>query len=355
MPASTRTRDLLAALATVADHPDGEVARLGLRALQAARRIHLRSEIDPSSELLDIDAVTPPDSYRKALDCLAKATVSGTLRDVNVSAISSAQAQDALVIPTLCAVAGITYGELRGRADLSLPSDPTSAWSLPQVSAAFAVIDRVVRGTAKPRNPAAVVLRPVEMVFSDDEAARGWDLVEYMRSNRVPYEVLLAQRVVGTSWGAHRNSTSTKVQAQVTDELCRLFDQNDIRHRRLKRTKAARELLATLSVGQDEVLKESPKDAFSALNQVTVLADLPAQTHAIAVSVATDGGTANKSGGKLVQLPAKFSVPVAVVLVGPGWAKRTESADLVRAFEGRTYTEITLDQLVQDMLWDSKA
>ena len=158
-----------------------------------------------------------------------------------------------------------------------------------------------------------------------------------MRSAGAPYEVLLAQRVVGTSWGAHRNSTSTKVQAQVTDELCRLLDQHRVRYQRLKRNK---------------VLKESSKDASSVSNQVTVLAEPAGQTHAIAVSVATDGGTSNKSGSKLVQLPAKFRVPVAVVLIGPGWAKRTESVDLVRAFEGRTYTELTLDQLVRDMLPD---
>ena len=205
-------------------------------------------------------------------------------------------------------------------------------------------------GTVTPRNPAAVALRPVEMLFADDEAPRGWDLVEHMRSAGAPYEVLLAQRVVGTSWGAHRNSTSTKVQAQVTDELCRLLDQHRVRYQRLKRNKAAKETLATPAVVRDEVLKESSKDASSVSNQVTVLAEPAGQTHAIAVSVATDGGTANKSGRKLVQLPAKFRVPVAVVLIGPGWAKRTESVDLVRAFEGRTYTELTLDQLVRDML-----
>lgn len=350
MPASIRIRELLSALATIARHPDGGVADLGRQALRAARHIYLQSEIDPSSELLDIDTVTPPGLYRKALENLAGLTGSGTLGDVNVTAVYIAQRQDPHVIPTLCAAAGLTYGELRDRADVTLPTTPDRTWSVPQVSAAFAVIDCVVRGTAIPRNPAAVALRPVEMLFANDEAPYGWDLVEHMRSAGAPYEVLLAQRVVGTSWGAHRNSTSTKVQAQVTDELCQLLDQHGVRYRRLKRNKAAKEMLATLAVARDELLKESPKDASSVSNQVTVVAEPAGQAHAIAVSVATDGGTANKSGSKLMQLPAKFRVPVAVVLIGPGWAKRTETVDLVQTFEGRTYTELTLDQLVRDML-----
>lgn len=352
MAASTRTRELLASLATLARHTDGEIAGLSNQALQAARRIHLQSQIDPSSELLDIDTVTAPGFYRKALESLAASTRSGTLRDVNVTAVYHAQRQDPGVVPTLCAVAGMTYNELRERSDEGLPTNPARTWSVAQVSAAFDVIDKVVRGALVPRNPTAVALRPVEMLFADDAAPRGWDLVEQMRIQGVPYEVLLAQRVVGTSWGAHRNSTSTKVQAQVTDELCRLLDQHGIPHQRLKRNKAAREALAALAVTRDDVLKESSRDATSVSAQVTVLAEPGGQTHAIAVSVATDGGTANKSGGKLVQLPAKFRVPVAVVLIGPGWAKRTESADLVYAFDGRTYTELTLDQLVKDMLPD---
>lgn len=352
MPASLRTREFLMALATLANHPDGELAALGGQALRAARRIHLQSEIDPSSELLDIDTVTPPDVHRRALESLAASTGSGTLRDPNVTAVYAAQRQDPQVIPTLCAVAGITYGELHDRAKVRLPTNPDREWSVAQVTAAYTVIDRLVRGTVTPKNPAAVALRPVEMLFASDEAPRGWNLVEHMRSEGAPYEVLIAQRVVGTSWGAHRNSTSIKVQAQVTDDLCRLLARHEVPCRRLKRDKAAKETLATLAVSRDEVLKESSREASSSSNQVTVLAEPAGRTHAIAVSVATDGGTANKSGGRLVQLPARFRVPVAVVLIGPGWAKRTESVDLIQAFEGRTYTELTLDQLVRDMLPD---
>ncbi|GAA4561053.1 hypothetical protein GCM10023193_22780 [Planotetraspora kaengkrachanensis] len=355
MPSGTRTRELLSALAILSREAQGEIADLGNQALQSARKMYLKSEMDPSSELLDIDTVTPPVFYRKALERLATFTHSGTLQDVNETAVYQAQTQDPWVIQTLCAVAGMTYKELRDRADGQLPNDPGRAWSVTQISAAFNVIDRVVRGTVKPRNPTAVARRPVEMLFADEIAPRGWDLIEQLRAEGAPYETLLAQRVVGTSWGAHRNSTSSKVQAQVTDELCRLLEEHEVPYRRLKRDKAAREALAALAVARDQVLKESLNDTESVSAQVTVLAEPAGHTHAIAVSVATDGGTANKSGGKLLQLPPKFRVPVAVVLIGPGWAKRTESAELVHAFDGRTYTELTLDQLVRDMLPDDVA
>lgn len=356
MPADVRTRDLLAALAMTTRHDDGEVKEGGRQALRAACRLHLRSEIDPSSELLEIDTVEPPDSYRKALDSLAQTTASGTLRDTNDTAVHTAQQRNPQVIPTLCAVAGITYGELRDRAKeqnaIRLPGSPDSVWSVKQVSAAFRVIDQVVRGTVTPRNPEAVAMRPVEMLFADDYAPGGWELVEHMRSASVPYEMLLAQRVVGSSWGAHRNSTSNKVQELVTDKLCRLLTDKGISFRRLKRDNAAKEELAKLvagGVGQDV----NPADVSDVSNQITVLVEPAGQVHAIAVSVATNGGTANKSGSKLKQLPTKFRVPVCAVLVGPGWATRTESAGLVLAFEGRTYTEQTLNQLVSDMSPDA--
>ncbi|MGX1775273.1 hypothetical protein ACWIGW_24390 [Nocardia brasiliensis] len=355
MSAATRTRDLLAALALTTRHPDGEVKESGRQALRVASRLHLRSEIDPSSELLEIDTVELPGSYRDALESLAQTTTSGTLRDVNDTAVYKAQQQNHQVFPALCAVAGITYGELRDRVrdqtDIRLPGSPGLAWSVKQVSAAFRVIDEVVGGTVTPRNPVAVAMRPVEMLFAEDNAPGGWELVEQMRSAGVPYEMLLAQRVVGTSWGAHRNSTSSKVQELLTDQLCDLLTEKGISFRRLKRDKAAKKALAELVAGGSGQ-GDGSADASVASNQITVLAEPAGKTYAIAVSVATDGGTANKSGSKLKQLPARFGVPVAVVLVGPGWATRTESAELVLAFEGRTYTEQTLDQLISDMLPD---
>ena len=67
--------------------------------------------------------------------------------------------------------------------------------------------------------------------------------------------------------------------------------------------------------------------------------------HAIVVSVASDGGTASKSGAKLVLVPARLGIPSSVVLVGPGWAQRNETSDLVCPFSGHVYTERTLDSL----------
>lgn len=345
------TSKLLAALVAISGHRDQQFADLGMQALRTACRSLLRSDLDPASELLDIEAVVRPEAYREGLDVLAALTPSGTLRDLTPAAVAAGQAKDSMVIPTLCAVAGITFKELRGRARLKLPSSSDGPWSVRQVAESFKVIDEIVEGIVEARSPVAVALRPVEMIFADGEGRGGWDLVERMRTVGAPYEVLLTQRVVGSSWGAHRNSTSTKVQKQVTDELCRLFDAEAVSYRRVDRDKASRGLLAELATSRGEAPLDGDDDErSSASGQVTVLADTGGTTYAIAVSVATDGGTANKSGAKLAQLQAKFSVPVAVVLVGPGWAKRGESMDLVRAFDGRTYTELTLAQLVRDIL-----
>ena len=67
---------------------------------------------------------------------------------------------------------------------------------------------------------------------------------------------------------------------------------------------------------------------------------------AIAVSVARDGGTARKNGGRLKTLPSQFDAPAAVLLIGHGWAERGESLELIQAFAGRVFTERSIDALV---------
>ncbi|MGK3957669.1 hypothetical protein ACLKOZ_15935 [Arthrobacter sp. R4] len=63
------------------------------------------------------------------------------------------------------------------------------------------------------------------------------------------------------------------------------------------------------------------------------------------VAIARDGGTARKTAATFLSLPESFALPAALVLVGTGWADRSESDKLVRAFGGRIYTEHTLQEL----------
>ena len=58
-----------------------------------------------------------------------------------------------------------------------------------------------------------------------------------------------------------------------------------------------------------------------------------------------DGGTARKTAATLLKLPQTLDLPAALVLMGTGWAGRGESDGLVRAFEGRVYTEHSLPAL----------
>ena len=81
--------------------------------------------------------------------------------------------------------------------------------------------------------------------------------------------------------------------------------------------------------------------------QVNILVGTRAAWHAaVAVSVASDGGTANESGKALLELPGRLAVPVAVVLVGLGWSGRNETAALAKALDGRVFTEQSLGELV---------
>jgi hypothetical protein len=344
---------LLSALAAVADQAtDSRLAELADRALNLVCRAEVRSELDPSTELLALETVTRPAQYRAALDALAARTASRTLDDVTLAAVSGAQGDDRHVMATLCAVAGLSYRDLKSRtAPIRLPGNATGQWQHGQLQAAFAVIDKIVKGSVASSTAAARPMRPVEHLLPDvDDPDRredrrvGWALVEDLRAHGVPFEVFLTQRAVGSSWGAHRNSTSNLVQAEVTTALCDLLAERGVPFDRLSRNAASRELLARVGAGPAEAGEGDEEQNEG--GQVTVLIhNDEGFAHAIVVSVARDGGTASKSGAKLALVPARLGIPSSVVLVGPGWAQRNETSDLVRAFSGRVYTERTLASL----------
>ena len=286
---------LLNALATVAgEATDRSLAEFADRALSLVCRAEVRSELDPSTELFALEAISQPAQYRTTLDALAARTASKTLRDVTLAAVSGAQADDPNVMSTLCAVAGLSYRDLKSRtAPIRLPSNIAGRWQHEQLQAAFAVINKIVKGNVASGSAAARPMRPVEHLLPDmddpdhqRERPVGWALVEELRVHGVPFEVLLTQRAVGSSWGAHRNSTSNLVQGEVTTALCKLLVEREVPFDRLSRNAASRELLARVGAGPTEAGYKEQNEG----GQVTILVhDDEGFAHAIVVSVARDG------------------------------------------------------------------
>ncbi|MBX7270045.1 hypothetical protein KIF24_31170 [Micromonospora sp. Llam7] len=341
---------LQALLALEEQTPDPELRSLAGRVSRQVCRTEIRSDLDPSQELLGLDDVIRPAQYRAALDALAARTAQRSLADVTLSAVIAAQEDDPNVVTALCAAAGLAHRDLRARVrGSSLPGELRGKWKNHQLKAVFEVIDAVISGRVSASSPAAQPARPVEHLLPElDEPPastvarpRGWALVEQMRTQGVPYEVLLAQRAVGGAWVAHRNSTGSILQAAITTTLCRLLDERGVTHHRLKLNAASRALLEKAGANPAADADGGKREG----GQLAILIDTAEVTHAVAISVARDGGTARKSGGRLAALPTRLGIDCTVVLVGPGWAQRNETSELARPFQGRIYTERTLAEL----------
>jgi hypothetical protein len=339
--------NLLASLLTIEDQAlTTDLRGLASRVIRQVCRSEVVSELDPSQELLALDEVLRPAQYRAALDALAARTATRTLASVTLAAVIAAQQDDRNVVTALCAAAGLSYRDLRARVrDASVPTDLRGKWKNDQLKAVFDVIDAVITGQVTASSPTAQPARPVEHLLpeidDEPERLRGWALVEQMRAHGVPYELLLTQRAVGSAWVAHRSSTGKKVQAAVTTSLCELLDKRSVPYHRLAMNAASRDLLTRVGANPTAAAEDGRNEG----GQLAVLVHSPALTHAVAVSVARDGGTARKSGARLGTLPARLGIACSVVLVGPGWAERNTTAELARPFNGRIYTERTVPEL----------
>lgn len=348
VPRPIHLPNLLASLLTIEEEEasTADVQALAGRVIRQVCRAEVVSELDPSQELLGLDEILRPVQYRAALDALAGRTATRTLASVTLAAVIAAQQDDRNVVTALCAAAGLSYRDLRARVrDTSVPTDLRGKWKNDQLKAVFDVIDAVITGRVTASSPAAQPARPVEHLLPDldEEPGRqhGWALVEQMRVHGVPYELLLTQRAVGSAWVAHRSSTGKKVQTAVTTSLCELLDERSVPYHRLSMNAASRELLTRVGANPAAAAEDGRNEG----GQLAVLVESATLTHAVAVSVARDGGTARKSGARLGTLPARLGIDCSVVLVGPGWAERNTTAELVRPFYGRIYTERTVPEL----------
>lgn len=311
-------------------------------ALRAVGRVALRSEVDPSVELLQLDRARTPAELRRSLDRLAAVSPNGDLTGITADTVAMALTQDVLTMETLALVAGLSYRDLAdlalNRHGSALPARADGSWTQTQVTSAFAIIDQIVRGQADP--PSLVDARTAEPLewLLDEARPHGWGAVTAMATDGVPYEVLLAQRAVGGAWIAHRNATSAAFGHAVGSLVFAALDEAGLSYRRRSTPAASGHSAAELA----QLVAATGASGHIA----AVLPGSGAAKLVICQSVARDGGTARKNAGRLRELPGEVSVPAAAVVFGPGWAGRTESIELVEAFEGRVFTERSLDRLV---------
>jgi hypothetical protein len=337
LPGVARADTLMSALAELAEFGDERSRGAARAALNRFVDRALVSDIDSSAELFAVDTIVPPTTYRKALDELARHTANGGLANVNREAVYAAQRVNRHVLETLANVAGLSYGDLQARAAVALPGAATStSWTAEQTNAAFDVIDPVIRGVNQARLPGAVAARPIELLLAQADHPRGWAAVDRFRRHGVPFEVLLTQRAVGGAWNAHRSGTQNEIAKLMFERLSRQFHEADVAYWRLGEGGARKAFLAErIAVGK----------SIGAVGLVTHRDGRA--TLAVTIALAKDGGTARRSGGTLAKLPTLLRIPAAALLVGPGWAQRSESGDLVRAYGGRIFTDRTLPDLVE--------
>lgn len=304
-------------------------------ALRRVARAATESALDTASAIYNPDLLGPLRRYKSILDLLARKSPTRTLSGLTSEAVGAAQHEDPLTMEVFCAIAGLSFRDLKERVGEALPNRSGGRWRVGAIAAAFAVVDGIVRGTESADTEGAIPLRPIELLLNS-EPSGGWAQIEKMRSSGVPYEWLLAQRTVGSAWGSHRNRTSSKLLEVVASRLCAELNRLGVRYRWSK------------AVGGDIRPSEVSRLGGGGSHiGVVALTRAGTASFGVAFSIARDGGTARKNAGRLQTMVSRTRVPVALVVAGPGWSLRNETADLAAAFAGRVYSDRTIDLLAQ--------
>ena len=330
---------LLQALATLAP-----ASRDGKRAMQLIARCQTRSDLDSAAMLFRADTIAPARRFRAALERVRHHSPGQRLASINDTAVIAAQKDDPFTMTALCAVAGLSYSDLSERAS-GLPADPEAQWTNPAVRTAFAEIDAIVRGQVPATLPGTVPVGPIDLMpgLGAAGATPGWASIEGQFSNGVPYEVLLAQRLAGGTWLAHRNATSSLVNHHVADRLCDALDRRGVDYRR-----------STLVGGG---IVPSAVQALAGSDRQVGLVALDRgkkPVGAVVFASARDSGTASKSAARIRAMTRDPAVPISLILTGRGWSVRNETAALAVDFGGRLYSETGINDLA-DVLARSAA
>jgi hypothetical protein len=294
------------------------------------------SDVDTAAVLLRPDQIPHPAAYEQAMRDIALHCPEGSLAKATASALLAAQRQNPLAVEALCLGAGLSYGELQTRVD-GLPSDPSKGWQPSQIRAAFDVLDKVIRGSTDTEFPGAVPARPLELLKGGAIGDRAWMQLERQLNEGVPYGVLLAQRAAGGTWLAHRNRTSSKVAASLADQLCHQLEERSIPFAR------------SAAVGGDVAPSAIQRLTKSDKQIGIVVLDGQHAVYAVIISVQRDSGSASKAARKLIGMRRPADLPTAILVAGPGWAARNETAELAVAFKGRLFSDSHLSRLVEDI------
>lgn len=164
-------------------------------------------------------------------------------------------------------------------------------------------------------------------------------MVENLRLHGVPYEILLSQRAAGGSWLAHRNRTSSKLAPLVADRLCRELDEHRVVYMR------SRSIGGSTSPADMSLVSGCDKQL-----GLLIINHTKQAVFGVIFAIARDSGTASKSASQLRAMKRSPDLPIAVVVAGPGWAARNETAALALDFEGRLYSEQSLARLTTEIV-----
>lgn len=307
------------------------------RALRRLARVVAASDLDSAAVLFEPETIIPASRFRETLARLAARCSGGTLGSITASSVIAAQRDDPFTIEALCVVAGLSYKELTERVE-DLPAKAKGPFGPSQVRRAFGTLAAIVSGETTTDLAGTVPAHPLELMSRVGLGRSGWEAIEKQRVGGVPYEILLAQRAAGGAWLAHRNRTSGKLTLLLADRLCRELDARGVSYQR------------STGIGGD-ITPSRMAELSGADKQLglLVLGEKDEAAFGVIFSSARDSGTASKNASRLRAMRRPASLPVAVVVAGPGWAARNETANLAKEFAGRLYSERAIEKLADEI------
>jgi hypothetical protein len=150
-------------------------------ALRRVARAATESDLDTAGAIYNPDLLGPLRSYKSILDLLARKSPTRTLFGLTPEAVGAAQHEDPLTMEVFCAIAGLSFRDLKERVGEALPNRSGGRWRVGAIAAAFAVVDGIVRGTESAElADGAIPFRPIELLLNG-ELSGGWAQIEKMR------------------------------------------------------------------------------------------------------------------------------------------------------------------------------
>ena len=316
-----------------------------LKASEALRKLTqnaLRSNLDTSVELLrTADILTSAECDATLADLVAHST-SANLQDLTVGAFLAVIPKRPRAVEVYAQIAGLSWRDLKDRSaksGITLPSTSSSDWSPDQLKAVKAIVNEVIIGAAAVHMAGALPARPIELIHSSN-GNMAWTEVDAFHRGGVTYGQLLAQRIAGGTWSAHRNRTATDVWSLLVEQVTQRLDGGGHAYWSCGKFSPAR-VTKSFLFSKISPSGEGPGQLSIVTQGTSGEADL-----AIFVAIAHDGGTARKTAATLLNLPDAVNVDCVIVLSGQGWSGRSEVDGLIRAFGGRVFGDRSLGELV---------